>query len=232
MAAETSDRESAVLCSVDLPDGSESGGWLYGDGDRRVLRLFGEHDVQAGDELELPGERYLTVVDARHRALEDWVVTDLTVEGPNFRQLEGHALGDGWPQRYWRDLAERCYRDGFARPVVRFLELLGELRTFDQIRLARGEMRSLSAEHLAAAAGQVAGALMNLRHNDAPEDLVDAVAALYGMLLDEVDTRCERREYLQPPNPAAHVRIGRHPPDVLAEIRDWRDVVAGEPAGP
>lgn len=223
---DSSDRHNAELNSVVLPDGSESGGWLFGDGDRRVLRLFGERDVGAGDEVELPGDRYLAVADVRLRAVDDYVVTDLTVRGPFFRQLEGHPLGDGWPQTYWRDLATQCYEDGFARPVVGFLERLGELRTSDQIGLARGKMRALSAEHLATVTGQVAGALVNLRSNDAPEELVDEVTALYRMLLDEVDARCERGEYLQPPNPATRVRIGRYPPDVLRKPLDWRDLVS------
>lgn len=176
--------------------------------------------------MGLPGDRYLSVTEVRRRALDDYRVTDLAVRGPFHRRLQGHRLGDGWPLRYWRDLAEQCDDEGFARPVVGFLEFLGELRSSKQMSLARGRMRSLSAEHLAAVTGQVGGGLLNLERMDAPDDLVGRVSALYRALLDEMRDRCEEGEYLQPPDPGPRLRFGGRQHDGWRDVRDWGDVVS------
>lgn len=221
----SSDRKKEVLSSLELPDGSMCGGLLVDDGDARVLRLYAEQDLKPGDEVELPGDRYLSVTAVRRKALDDHPVTELEVQGPFHRCLQGHRLGDGWPQGYWRDLAARCDEEGFARPVVGFLELLGELRSSKQMGLARGRIRSLSAEHLATVTGQVGGGLLNLERMDAPDELVGRVSALYRALLDEMRERCEDGEYLQPPDPSPRLRLGGEKPESWREYRDWSDVV-------
>ncbi|MFW6192825.1 MAG: hypothetical protein ACOC83_04990 [Gemmatimonadota bacterium] len=221
----SSERQKRVLSSLELPDGSMCGGMLVGDGEGTVLRLFSEVDLHPGDEVELPGDRYLSVTGTRHRVLDDFLVTELAVQGPFQRRLQGHELGDGWPQGYWRELAARCDEEGFARPVVRFLDFLGELRSSKQMGLARGRMRSLSAEHLAAVTGQVGGGLMNLERLGAPNALVGKVSALYRALLDEMGARCEDGEYLQPPAASSRLGFGGRRPDGWRECRDWDDVV-------
>lgn len=226
MGRDSSDRKKRVLSSLELPDGSMCSGLLVDDGEApTVLRLYTEADVRAGEEVDLPGDRYLSIAGVRRKALDDYAVTELTVQGPFHRRLQGHSLGDGWPQGYWRDLAAKCAEEGFARPVVRCLEFLGELRSSDQMGLARGQMRSLSAEHLATVTGQVGGALLDLEELEAPDGLVGQVAALYRELLDEIGDRCEAGEYLQPPNPRSRLRVGRRRPDGWREYRDWSDIV-------
>lgn len=218
------DQEGART-SVELPDGSEAHGRLVETEGRWVLRLHGEKELEAGDEIGITAERYLTVTEVRRRRMDDFVVTELALRGPFLRPLEGHSLGDGWPQEYWFRLAARCEHDGFARPVVRFLERLGELRTSDQLGVARGWMDSLSAEHLATVTGQVGGALLNLERIGAPDDLVDDVASLYSDMVDELSERTDRGEFLQPPNPATRVRWGRHRPETSRTLRDWSDLI-------
>lgn len=226
MGLDEGDHRQKVLSSLELPDGSMCGGMLVDDDEgEMVLRLYTEKELQAGEEVGLPGDRYLSVTGVRHRVVDDYEVTELTVRGPFHRQLEGHRLGDGWPQEYWRDLAARCDEEGFAWPVVRFLELLGELRSTEQMGLARGQMRSLSAEHLATVTGQVGGALLNLQWLDPPGDLVEKVSALYRALLDEMRERGEEGEYLQPPNPDRRVRLAGDRPDDRRGFRDWDDLV-------
>lgn len=210
---------------IELPDGSEARGLLIKTVDGWVLQVHGDKGLGPGDEVGLPEARYFTVVDVRRRRLDDYVVTELAVQGPFLRALDGHSLGDGWPQEYWRSVAEQCEYDGFAHQVVRYLERLGELRTVDQLNLARGWTDSLSAEHLAAVTGQVGGALLNLKRIKAPEDLVEDVASLYRDLVDEISNRAEQGEYLQPPNPATLVRMGRHQPDDWREVGDWSDLI-------
>lgn len=225
MRPDDGDQRGAVLTSVELPDGSVSGGLLLRSKEELVLQLYAEVDLEAGEEVRVPGDRYFTVTDVRTGHVDDFRATDVVVEGPFLRLLQGHRLGDGWPQAYWHDLAEQCDEHGFARPIVRFLELLGELRTSNQLGLARGEMRSLSAEHLATVTGQVGGALLNLKRLDAPEDLVESVTTLYRTLLDEMSDRADRGEYLQPPDPMERVRVGRDRPRNWRELRDWTDLV-------
>lgn len=97
MDVEPRDRKKEVLSSLELPDGSMCGGLLLdGDDGGKVLRLFAEEDVRPGDEVELQGDRYLSVEAVRHRALDDWRVTDLVVRGPFHRREQGDRLGDGW----------------------------------------------------------------------------------------------------------------------------------------
>lgn len=144
---------------------------------------------------------------------------------PRPRWDDGHPLGDGWPRRTWHELADECLRAGLARPVVRFLRFLGGLRACDQLCIARGEMRALSSEHLATVAGQVGGALLLLEREDAPAEVLDHVATLYEVLLEELDDRVERGEYLQPPALPARLRYGWRKPDGWREYRDWLDLV-------
>jgi hypothetical protein len=222
---DSSDRQKKVLSSLELPDGSMCGGLLLVDDEDKVLRLFTDEDVRPGDEVGLPGDRYVSVMGVRRRPLDDYLVTDLAVRGPFDRRLQGHRLGDGWPQGYWRDLAARCDEEGFARPVVGFLEFLGELRSSQQMGLARGRMRSLSAEHLATVTGQIGGGLLNLERLGAPDDLVGRVSSLYRALLDEMRGRCEDGEYPQPPDPRPRLRLGGGRPDGWRDVREWDDVV-------
>lgn len=125
MSPDDGDHRGAMLTSVELLDGSVSGGLLLRSGDELVLQLYSDEEVRPGDEIRIPGDRYLTVTDVRHDAVDDFAVTNVVVEGPFLRLLRGHRLGDGWPQAYWRDLAEQCEEHGFARPIVKFSERLG-----------------------------------------------------------------------------------------------------------
>lgn len=215
------------VTTVTLPDGSESGGQLAMGSGGLVLRLYAEKDLSPGDEIEIPDDRYFTVTGVRQRRLDDLRVTEVAVQGPFLRQLEGHELGDGWPQTYWRDLAATCDENGFAPAVVRFLRFLGELRTTRQIGVARGRARSLSAEHLATVTGQVGGALLNLERVGAPDDLVESVSGLYRVLLEEMSDRCEEGQYPQPPNATTRIRFGSRQPDDWRDFRDWIDPVSG-----
>lgn len=226
MVPDDDDHQPAVLTTMELPDGSVSGGLLRRSDDELVVQLYGEEELSPGDEIRVQGDRYMTVTEVRHGYVDDMRVTDLVVEGPFLRLLRGHRLGDGWPQAYWRDLAAQCGEHGFARPIVRFLELLGELRTTEQIGLVRCEMRSLSAEHLATVTGQVGGALLNLERLGAPQELVAGVRSLYRTLLEEMSDRLDRGEFLHPPDPARHVRYGRDRNDDWPEVRDWVDLVS------
>lgn len=142
-----------------------------------------------------------------------------------FGPLEGHSLGDGWPQDYWRRLAAQCDQDGFAWPVVKFLELLSELRTSEQLLFARNRMYSLSPEHLATTAGQIGGALLNLREADAPEDLVAAVASLYEMLVEEMDERVDRGVSPQLPELDSRLGLGGWQPERWRSLGSWRDLL-------
>lgn len=219
------DRRNGVMTSVELPDGSAAAGLLVEDGDGLTLRLHADEELRPGAEVEGPDDRFFRVVDVRPGNVDDHPVTELAVRGPFLRRLEGHRLGDGWPQRYWREVAAHCDEEAYARPVVRFLRLLSELRTSRQIGFAREEMRSLSAEHLATVTGQVGGALLHLRRTeDVPEEVVGQVAGLYRALLDEMSRRCEAGEYAQPPSPASRIRLGGRLPEGWRECRDWADV--------
>lgn len=224
MGDEVDHEERSVLTSVELPDGSVCGGLFFRTGDELVLQLYGEMEVPAGEEVRVQGDQYFRIRDVRRGVMDDFPVTDLVVEGPFHRLLRGHSLGDGWPQLYWRDLAAQCEDHGFARPIVRFLELLGELRTAEQVGMARSEMRSLSAGHLATVTGQVGGALLNLERLGAPADLVEDISALYRMLVDEMERR--QGEYGVRPDPARHVRYGSRQPESWRRLDDWVDLVS------
>lgn len=72
-------REHGALISVELPGGTPSGGLLVDDGDRRVLVLFGEEEVEADDEVVIGPGRSLTVLSVRHGTLNGHRVTALEV---------------------------------------------------------------------------------------------------------------------------------------------------------
>lgn len=226
LGVDPGDGRPGLLTSVELPDGSAAGGWLVDVPPEWVLRLYVETDLRPGEEMELSDGRRLTVREVSARPLADPPGTDVRVEGRCLSHLENGAGGDeAWPRAAWRSLAKRCRYDGFARPVVRFLGRLGQLRSALQIDRARDAAAGLSAEHLAAATGQVGGELLRLRADGAPGDVVGAVASLYRDLLEEMGERCDRGEFLQPPNPAARIRVGRHQPDAWRTFDAWGDLL-------
>lgn len=72
-------REHGSLISVELPGGTPSGGLLVDEGDRRVLVLFGEEEVEADEEVVVGPGRSLTVLSVRHGTLNGHPVTALEV---------------------------------------------------------------------------------------------------------------------------------------------------------
>lgn len=72
-------REHGALTSVELPGGSTSGGLLVDEGERLVVVLFEEEEVEIGDQVVASPDRRLTVVSVHHGTLNRQPVTALEV---------------------------------------------------------------------------------------------------------------------------------------------------------
>lgn len=81
---DANDREQGVLTSVELPDGSGSGGVLVAEGDTPVFVLFADEALEVGDEVEVvASRRRFTITYVRHAHLGEQRVTALGIRAPD-----------------------------------------------------------------------------------------------------------------------------------------------------
>lgn len=78
-------REHAVLISVRLPDGTDSGGVLLDPEAGSLLVLFAREQLQVGDRVVAAHDTDLTVTGVQHGSLTGQRVTALRVRRTNGR---------------------------------------------------------------------------------------------------------------------------------------------------
>lgn len=89
------DRGDSVLTNLTLPDGSAAGGVFVSEGDTLAFVLFGDEELERGDNVVAPSEQPFRVTSVRHAHVEEEPVTVLEVRRRAADASGGRARAPG-----------------------------------------------------------------------------------------------------------------------------------------